>query len=521
MFHDTSSAMQLAMQGYSNSINVHGQKGLGNAFRDSYKSFSQGLHDQQDLEQKRQANEYGQKTMDDRVGMMKEQHEGMKLSNEFDRRTMEDRVMQESHRTKGLALDNTGKRIQNNTNQMHYNDLKYQQKARNDHAISQYEEDTSRARLGKTETELARDTYRGVPIVKYGDNYYTSVTKNKNGSVTLGTYIPPAEAEKKLEYNKKIEQNKQMTRNSYTGSYHNNIAQQNANIAQATLSAQGNDTAFKYNQERQEAMKGLGTTEFGAAQQQATTGDAGYYTDSTGNRHFIGSPIGYSQSGAGTTNAFPNNINLTQNTKPHEAKLQSVESLRQIGLEVDGMDDAQKIAHLTQPQNMQKLQQGFNNYVQNTNSNDKNKILESLKNIASYGDVIDGLEIVKDERLNVVIGEVGKYLNLDSGQMNALAQFVKNSSSIEGMKEIRGAASNYDARKVDDMSYKMLAGSKYNGEILRQMYKKQLHTMNEVIARVGGTPEMLLGHPDGKRLYQRYLIAKSIASVPNEVIFGN
>ena len=121
MFRDTNNqAMQLVMQGYSDSIKNQQDAGIGNAFREWNKNINDTITNYHNIEQQKLnralteeniqgqklANEYNTRTMDDRVTHQAQQTKANQLANDYSARTLNDRVKQQALTTESMQTQN-------------------------------------------------------------------------------------------------------------------------------------------------------------------------------------------------------------------------------------------------------------------------------------------------------------------------------------------------------------------------------------------------------------------------------
>lgn len=206
---DNNQALQLVMQGYSDSIRAKtSNQGLAMA-----NAFNQGLsnavqthdnHEQamQNREMTRLQNEYMNKTMDDRVRHQAQQTKANDLANEYTERTLDDRVAHQEQQTIANGLANEAQFLNNNFQAMKNDTFKRTQESDIGATNAINYANAAAADKQKTITEYEHAAYKGTeqPLQDENGNYYLARYDKENGK-SYRQYIHEDDARRRIETN--------------------------------------------------------------------------------------------------------------------------------------------------------------------------------------------------------------------------------------------------------------------------------------------------------------------------------
>ena len=180
MFRDTNNqAMQLVMQGYSDSIKNLQSNGIGNAFRawdDSMNKAITNYHNaeqqklnraltEENIQGQKLNNEYSSRIMEDRVEHQAQQTKANQLANDYSERTLNDRVKQQALATEGMQT-------QNQHAKLNLDEAKQTSKGRVASMNAQYSEQVASSGLNAKKFNMEHDNYRNEPVYQIGGQYF-------------------------------------------------------------------------------------------------------------------------------------------------------------------------------------------------------------------------------------------------------------------------------------------------------------------------------------------------------------
>lgn len=271
-YNGNNQAMQLALQGYSDSIKVNMNNGIGNSLRNFNETLAQaqqGYHAAEQAKANRALtqqqtrayeldNEYSEKTMDNRVAMVGEQKRSMELQNEYSERTLDDRVQQESHRTKGMALDNKGKELDNTMKGM---ENKTYEKTQDTLIVAKNDSNratSAQAKLSAAKDNLTRGNYEYAPnpMKDAQGNWYIQ-NKNVEGGKQ---YISEAKAQEYQERNQQVKQNRRTWAAVDTSGNESSVSANQAQLGQNQVAMNSANQALQRQNELQQFLSEKGIT---------------------------------------------------------------------------------------------------------------------------------------------------------------------------------------------------------------------------------------------------------------------
>lgn len=477
-------ALQLTLQGYSNSINTAQNNGVGNAIR----NFNQTLGNAAD-------GYYQREQAQRNIKATEAQTRGQELANEFNEKNMPTALEQENQKLRGMKLGNTY--------QDYVNEVKAGTKGTEIQATNATNKNiTANKDLDTTTTNLKHDTYKTGYTMKDSKNNAITTEEQlneafKNGggvkkyNEKTGKYDIPVlqnEAIRNFKQNQEAAQNKLAVQDQYR---HGNYTQ--ANLAQAQTfhsdiqKRQAEDSYASYSQSF-DTSNALGQTP--ADRTTDSINGQVFMTDpNTGKQVATPAAIqGYSNQIANSnTNTNINSTNITAGREPIRMVAQkAAERLNYGNLTEEEEQKETEILRGTDPKLTQRLS----------------------ASIAAATNILQNAEPFQDkDRLGYLIGNMTKYLGipltreqeqhfgrLNSAQSAILTDFATNS--------LKGTLSNQDMNLIAKQALSVWQSDAVSAGILTTILQKQKNHIDGLANGFNVHNPLKTMLPDEKKKYQ-------------------
>ena len=480
MFRDTNNqAMQLVMQGYSDSIKNQQDAGIGNAFREWNKNINDTITNYHNIEQQKLnralteeniqgqklANEYNTRTMDDRVTHQAQQTKANQLANDYSARTLNDRVKQQ-------ALTTESMQTQNKHAKLNLSEAQQTSKKRVSAMNANYGEQIASSGLNTTKYNMEHDNYRYEPVYKVrGEYYYDKEGKQKMDNTT---------AEARMQRNAQKEQYKR----EYQGrSLSDNRQVVSANQAQEAMNRntmQNSNASYQAFNETENLLAGEDKTTIANKINEAQEQGLPYITTNNGTQipiqHAVrvAGLVGHSDS-IGSAGGVTTNINTTFKGKTAEA-----------------------INALNNPNASEEEKQNARAVVEASNTNQVNKLYEKMGKYTIASQQMQ--RIAEQDRLNTFLGFMSQYVGGDLakeyGYLNASQSSILTSLATSALS---GTLSNQDMNLVKQQVTNIKKSGAFNAGALMQGLQKMIVDIENSTMGMGGI-EML--RPEARKQYE-------------------
>lgn len=524
MFRDgNNQAMQLVMQGYSDSIRAKtSNQGLAMA-----NAFGQGLsnavqthdnHEQamQNREMTRLQNEYMNRTMDDRVRHQAQQTKANDLANEYTERTLDDRVAHQEQQTIANGLANESQWLNNNLSAMKNDTFKRTQESDISATDARNYANAAAANKEKTITELEHAAYQGTaqPLQDEKGNYYLARYDKETGK-PYREYIHEDDAKRRIETNAQMAATRKAVTQGETSMQQARTAGLQAQTAQNVNDMNTQNQQKAQFDEAKTAIQASGDNynDIFYKLGEAARNNESQITLRNGTKMSVemASMLGNGmlRGNGGGIGGISVNVNGRYDSAWKTGQAGMTE-MQEFDKQLSQMNPSQRDAYLKTPEAKQKIRQALQK-VMHQNTGKSKSISQQAKQISSMNHVLDDMKSLQGERLKVLVGHVTQYFGGDStANAKAVADFAQNRGVIQGLKDITGAASDRDMKKVETLSYQMYKNDAYNARVLYAMQRSQLDNYNTLINELGGSPTILLGLEGGEDLYNKYLAAQTM-----------
>lgn len=548
-------AMQFMVQGYSDSIKANDKLSL--ATDKAMKNLSGITNDYYNQEATKAntrltdantqgvnlQNEYYEKTMDDRVGLVNTQRKAADLAHKFNEDTYENNVELSNqqvreitlkndlddallpHRVRnakltnqGIKHDNTAKKIKNYIGE----NTKVSQVGAINAANKESE---TKSNLETDITTYKHQAYKPLSFVKGSDGKYYdyAIKDSKSGKVTYGREISPEEAERRALHNQKIYDNQNAVRENQAMTYHQAVSEQNAQHAANQNAMMDANAGYQQREEFDEMVRNSGMSYQQIAQETADYMNSPSY-DGSGNialsngyRFNLNSALGNMITGNGSFAV--NNSNNMSNFQG--VKVETPNRALKAGEQIyESINDGYSTEGLTNDEIEAK-----NNFMKALNilsSGEKNAIAKDANSIMQNQFLLEDIPRLNSDAnaFNKFVTAVGQYipgLN-QAGKEAAAKTYIQNAYSLQMAKQnISGAASDRDMAAVKQMAFNFLKNKGYNERIAYHLQRQQLANYHALMGRLSGdrNNEKALKYYD-MNLYKDYLATKAIVEVGQE-----
>lgn len=485
-------ALQLTLQGYSNSINTAQNNGVGNAIR----NFNQTLGNAAD-------GYYQREQAQRNIKATEAQTRGQELANEFNQKNMDTALGQENQKLRGMKLGNTY--------QGYVNEVKAGTKGTEIQAMNSTNLNTKANKdLDTTIIDLQHDTYKGgygmydskknaitseeqlQKALQEGGGGVFKYEKNKEGKKEL-VGITSNEANRNFALSQEVAQNKLAVQDQHRHGNYTRANQAQTQTLQSDIQKQQADDSYGAYSEGLALSKALGQS----ALARATDYNNGVFliTDpNTGKQVATPAAIqGYSNQIANSnTNTNINSTNITAGREP----------IRMV---------AQKAAESLNYGNLsEQEQQKITDTLRSTNT----KLAEKLSmSIANATNILQNAELMQDkDRLGYLVGNMTKYLGipltqeqeqhfgrLNSAQSAILTDFATNS--------LKGTLSNQDMNLIAKQALSVWQSDAVSAGILITILQKQKNHIQGLASGFGVHDPKNAMLPSEKQQYQSILNA--------------
>lgn len=417
MFRDgNNQAMGLVMQGYSDSIKVNQDRALGNSFRDFNKSIGDSLDTYQRSEANKAAtqaqqlqNEYSQRTMDDKVGLVGQELRSAKLANDYSQRTMDDRA--------GIVKQNL-------------DSLKHQNYITGKTRGTQIRATNSRNNINAQLDENHYMQYNRTPIKQIKGRYYT---QDKNGNFTNA--INQDQAQRIMKTNAQVQQNRDMSGNKYVASDAEAISRAQAQHAQNISNMNAIDRYSKHSEQLAQQFNNESIPSLAKQVDEAVRSQSPTITLSNGQEIPTNQVIDYLNRGNPLANATPigysntinNNNSVTTNVNASNLPvIEKKANATRILLDEESSPEQKQQARLILQQDKQ--------YKDTAKA-----IYGGASILSSFKDLLD------KDRIDMAIGTFTRYLGggeefarMDANAKKVLAEI--------GTSSMKGSLTNYELK---------------------------------------------------------------------------
>lgn len=510
-------AMQFMMQGYSDSIKTHNDQSAGNLMKNINgltNSYFQNESSIQNTEAQRLSNHFNRENMTTALKQQEEKLREQKLANEFNEKTFDDRA----------SIVNSNARIGKTEATFGERTLDKAADAKN--ALSQTTIDTAKsetnkinaenyyktadANFNKDQTTIWHNTiqYQEEPLKDSNGNYYFMVDGKAK-------YISQARAQEIFDFNKQVEINRRNLAHTYTEDNIDKLTSSQANAAQNKVAATAADIQAQMQAETIEKLRNSGA-------------DLSYLEDATrrafedGSKYVIlpnGQPMPITQAMAVIGNgAVYQPIGYSQ---------QNVNLSGELGLGIKSTDkqlQAQRFNQMNNPENDPDKKLYIDYYHGGDTS--KRKIADSNINLVVKNDNLlqDINSIMNDSnRVQLWLGGLQQFapsiFGSKASASTALVNYVESDQIITGMKDITGAASDRDAKKLQEKTTDLFKkNDAYNNQITYALNRQKLQKYEEIMRGLGDTK--LTGKSleaiYGKQFMDDYIATRAIVEIGSE-----
>lgn len=459
MFRDTNNqAMQLVMQGYSDSIKNYQSNSMGNAFRNWDDSMNKTIANYHNAEQQKLNR-----------AMTEENIQGQKLSNEYNSKTMKDRVKQQALTTEGMET-------QNKHAKLNLTEAQQTSRGRVNAMNAQYGEQVASSGLNAKKFNMEHDNYRNEPVYQIGGRFfYDSKGKMPMDKGTAEARI--ARNENKETYRREF-QARSLSDNRQI------VSANQAQEAQNRLNMETGNASYQALNEANKAMAGAGEDRSGVAIKVAEAMQNGtpYVELNNGAKiplqqaSQIAGLAGYSGSVGGASGVVNNNnINTTFSGKVAEG-----------------------IQTLNNPNSTEEQKAQARAYIEAGN---KTQAQQLYNKMGKYAVVAQQMQNIQgQDRLNTFLGFMSQYIGGDAakeyGYLNASQSNILTSLATNALS---GALSNRDMDIVKQQVTDIKKSGAFNSGTLKQGLEKMIKDIEYSTMGMGGIETL---RPEARKQYE-------------------
>lgn len=519
-------AMQFMMQGYSDSIKTYDDQSAGNLMKNINgltNSYFQNESSIQNTEAQRLSNHFNRENMQTALDKEKALLKHQQLSNQYDEKSMNDRLGIVSNENqlgkvnvqyaKGVVDKNID--AQNALSQTTIDTAKSETNRINAENYAA----TSLANLNNTKTKLTQQNYDGIPdYVINGKHYAKVIDDGKGGKIGVNEYTPE-QLKIVQDHNNQIEINKQKHRAVDTSSNQAAVEGNMALEAQSKVAANAANIQKQQQDRLNELMQKTNTDDLQLQQNYIAAVQNGSNFVQLADGSAI--PLETAQArlfaqGIFQPNRYSQNVNLSG----------------ELGLGIKNTDkrlQAQRFNQMNNPENDPDKKLYIDYYHGGDTS--KRKIADSNINLVVKNDNLlqDINSIMNDSnRVQLWLGGLQQFapsiFGSKASASTALANYVESDQIITGMKDITGAASDRDAKKLQEKTTDLFKkNDAYNNQITYALNRQKLQKYEEIMRGLGDTK--LTGKSleaiYGKQFMDDYIATRAIVEIGSEYFPNN
>lgn len=497
-------ALQLTLQGYSNSINTAQNNGVGNAMR----NFNQTLGNAAD-------GYYQREQAQRNIKATEAQTRGQELANEFNQRNMDTALGQEKQRLRGMRLGNDY--------QGYVNEVKAGTKGTEIKAMNSTNLNTKANKdLDTTITNLQHDTYKGgysmydskghaitseeqlQKALQEGGGGVFKYEKNKKGeNEKVG--ITSNEANRNFALSQEVAQNKKAVQDAHRGGNYTTANQAQAATLHSDIQKQQADDSYGAYSEGLALSRNLGQS----ALDRATDYNNGVFltTDpQTGKQVATPAAVqGYSNQIANSnTNTNINSVNIQNRDRTTQAQekannLYDVSEASQNIMNAFRQNPNMSVDAMMQQYNTPEVKQQAAYVASNVKRKEYENAINSIMNAKLQGEIFN--DLADSSRLEIGIGKLAQVFGTDYAQQFTKVDTAQKQALVTlASASLKGSLSDRDMKIIEGMLPSMWVSESAQLGRAKQIMKQNIYNMEAKLAAAGG-PAVLSLNPEIQREY--------------------